>query len=73
MILWFEVDVTSDKNNYLVRFFHGLCFASSFLNAAFIICLLALDPQWITKISKELNNKCVEDGTTNDLVLRSLG
>lgn len=39
MTSWFELDVTSEKNNILVRLLHVLAVVMSLLNASFVLFL----------------------------------
>jgi len=48
-ILWFDIDVKSEKNMFLVRLIHGMSFTGSFMSAIMAMLMLILDKDYISE------------------------
>lgn len=47
MTAWFELDVTTDKNDMLVRLLHVVSIAMSFLNGCFVFYMILTVDNWV--------------------------
>lgn len=56
-VAWFELDVTTERNNHLARLLHTVGLVMSSLNACFVLYMTSMVDDWISTRSEVVGNR----------------